>query len=335
MAQLDRASDYGSEGCGFESYWARHITSDMIDVSHKSIYKRYVEYPITGFFARLVFAFFSITPFRFNSALGGFLFRTLGPLLNEHKTAKNNLKIAFPQISEPEADAILTKMWNNIGRTFFEFPKLDYIAAHGHEFVTINHPELAEKIKNDKNPVFFVSAHYGNWEVMRYFLLSVLKDHPCCFMYRPPNNPYLADIFSGRGNVNHKDATDTFPAIEKGLPGFKKLVTFVKKGYSVFSLVDQKLFEGVEITFFGRKVHAVPAPASLAIKYKRDVYMILMKRTGDTTFEIDLEKLPPPQITGNDHEENIRQYTQVLNDCIEREIRKNPEQWFWVHNRFK
>ncbi|OPZ79167.1 MAG: lipid A biosynthesis lauroyl acyltransferase [Alphaproteobacteria bacterium ADurb.Bin438] len=304
----------------------------MINVSHKSWFKRYVEYPFTGLLGVGIFKLFSKFSFKTNSDIGGFLLRTLGPLRKEHKLAINNIKKSFPNLSEEEVEKIVHKMWDNVGRTFFEYTKLDYIVNSGKDFVKINNSYLLDEIKENGKPVIFISAHFGNWEVMRYLLVHILK-MSCAFIFRPPNNPYLADIFMNR-EVSKNDDGIEFPAIEKGLNGFKKLMKYMKQDYSLFALIDQKLSEGIKVNFLNRKVFAVPSTAKLAIKLDREVYMTMMRRANKTNFEIDLIKLPKPTITGNE-EQDVLNYTQIMNDYLAEEIKKYPEQWFWVHNRFK
>jgi KDO2-lipid IV(A) lauroyltransferase len=100
-------------------------------------------------------------------------------------------------------------------------------------------------------------------------------------------------------------------------------------------LVDQsKRKEGVDVNFFGRKVPTTPAAAFLSIRCKSPVLPIFCIRedNGQLTIHVD----PPLNFEwSGDLRADVQKNTQLITDAVEQAIRKCPEQWFWVHKRWK
>src|SRR5689334_18610060 len=101
------------------------------------------------------------------SALGGWIGRTFGPLLPPDRTARANLKAAFPEKSEAERDAIRMTMWDNLGRVVGEYPHLGKFTAVG------TNPRLTYTMKTDLTPqtvgargLMFLCGHFANWDMM-------------------------------------------------------------------------------------------------------------------------------------------------------------------------
>ncbi|OPZ76531.1 MAG: lipid A biosynthesis lauroyl acyltransferase [Alphaproteobacteria bacterium ADurb.Bin438] len=293
----------------------------MLNISHKNKITKYIVYPISGFFAYVAFYFIKLFPFKMASNFGGFLARKIGPRFKEHKLAKKNMSLAFPLKTEKEIDLMLDKMWDNIGRVFLEFPSLDYLDTHPQ-----NVKYIGDEPKNNK-PRIYISAHYGNWEVISYVGHILKKD--LGFVFRPPNNPYVRDLVNKRAKNYGQEP------IEKGVLGMKTIVNFLKNKKDVAMLVDQRLMEGVKVDFFGRKAMATPAVARLALKYDAEVFSIFVKRENKHNFDVSSKRIDTDNIIGDNLDDKVLELTQKITKSVEDEITKNPEQWFWVHNRWK
>ncbi|MGD9638190.1 MAG: lysophospholipid acyltransferase family protein [Alphaproteobacteria bacterium] len=292
-----------------------------------SFIKKYIRYPFEALAAFLIFSIFKLMPISVASYCGSILLRVFGPLLKPNKTAKNNLKKAFPEKSDQEIKLILKKMWNNLGRSLGEFAHVPKIIKKGSGRIELIGIENVLSLKNDNKPGMFISAHLGNWET------SIGACTSCDLLlhriYRAANNPLVNKLVysSGRG----ENFGELLP---KGSKGARRALELLKKGEHLGILLDQKMNDGIECLFFGRPAMTAPAPAQFALKYDCPIVMAKSERLDGANFRITL--YPPfyAENTGN-RQEDIKKVTQKMNDIIESWIREKPEDWLWVHNRWK
>ena len=109
---------------------------------------------------------------------------------------------------------------------------------------------------------------------------------------------------------------------------------YLKNGYSVALMVDQRVSEGKRLPFFDHKALTTTLPAQLALKYKCDIVPIYIARKEDDSFEMEVYN--PIKILNNDKsEENKINISLELNKIIEKMVLRDPAQWIWTHNRWK
>lgn len=259
------------------------------------------------------------------SALGGNIARKIGPLTKAHKVAQKNLKIAFPEMGNYEKDKILEKMWDNLGRVCAEISHLEKLKSEEF-FERVKHID-AHYIdqKESKTGAFYMSAHYGNWELLARTAYE--RSINIVTVYRAANNPYV-DALIRKSRDIHQDQS-----IAKGKEGAKELIKCIKNKSHIGMLVDQKMNDGIPVPFFGKDAMTAPAIANLALKYNIPVVPVRMLRTNGANFEV--QAFPPLTFTrtGNT-QEDIRLAMCQINNVLEEWIREHPEQWFWVHNRW-
>ena len=118
--------------------------------------------------------------------------------------------------------------------------------------------------------------------------------------------------------------------IKKGLNGVRESIEYIKKGYSIALMIDQRVSEGEKINFFNRPALTTTLPAKLALKFELPIIPVFIERTNEKNFrlkflnEIDVRKF-----------KDKTELTKVLNGEIEKMIRNNPYEWIWTHNRWK
>ncbi|MEX2450010.1 MAG: lipid A biosynthesis lauroyl acyltransferase [Rhodospirillales bacterium] len=277
-----------------------------------------------------IFALIRLMPVRAASALGGRLARALGPLSNAHRTALKNLKRAFPEKSETEIAAIVKAMWDNIGRTAFEYPHLDKFICHrpGEDMpggnVEVIGSEYAAQLRDDGKAGIFFSGHLANWEVPA--LAIVYNGVPPYSFFRAPNNPYASKVFRHR-QLGHGEL------MPKGAEGARRAIQHLNAGRHLGILVDQKMNDGIPVPFFGRDAMTAPALAQFALKYDIPVVPVGIERLEGTRMRVTFYKPIPIRKTANRQDDILAAMTNV-NKVIESWIRKRPEQWLWVHNRW-
>jgi KDO2-lipid IV(A) lauroyltransferase len=106
-------------------------------------------------------------------------------MTNKHKIVRTGLMIAFPEKSREEINNLASKQWDNIGRTFAEFPVSHKIKIIDNKNILVN--GLSKAIKN--TPALFISGHFSNWEIILSLLIETKL--PVQITYRKLNNPYI------------------------------------------------------------------------------------------------------------------------------------------------
>lgn len=266
-----------------------------------------------------------LLPVDWASAFGGALTRTLGPLTGAHKTADRNLRLAFPEKDEAWRADILKKQWDEVGRTFAEFPIMDRIILSP-DRVEIENAERLAQIAADREPVVFISGHFSNWEVMPAAIVQSGVD--CQITYRAANNPYVdARIRKSRFRYGVRLFAP------KGGDGAKELLAALKTGQSVALMNDQKFNGGVAAPFFGHLAHTAPGPTRLALRFGTVLQPMTVERTRGARFKAVVHDPISLEHT-DDRTADIEAGVRRINAMVEAQIRKRPHEWFWVHKRW-
>ena len=268
---------------------------------------------------------YKILGLRLSSNLSGYIFLFLGPAFRSSNIAQNNLKKAFPNSNFNERKKILKKMWFNYGRIFSEYM---FIKNFRNSFnfsnkITIENQEILEKIKSDKEPVIFISGHFNNFELMAMHIERTGINLSA--VYRPLNNMFLNPLME---NIRKKYICKN--QIKKGISGTKQLLHHFKKKTSIALMIDQRVSEGVKSKFFDKEALTTTIPAQFIKKYNVKVVPIYIERLKDNSFKIEVYD---PLTFSKD--ETINSITHHLNKVLEQMIIKNPDQWIWMHNRWK
>ncbi len=270
-------------------------------------------------------ALFGALPLDTASRFGGFLARKIGPLTGAHKTALSNLAHAFPEKTQAERQTIITAMWDNIGRTIAEYPHLGTL-THDPTRVTIADPQNAgQRLAQDGIGGLLLGMHAGNWELSA--LPGMRAGLAARHFYRAPNNPYVDAML-----IKYRRAIEQEGFIPKGAAGAKLALKLLKSGVHIGMLVDQKQNEGIPVRFFGRAAMTTTAPAAFARRLNLPIAAAGVTRLQGARFSIRVE--PVDGIRTADADADITAMTQRISDMLERWIRENPGQWFWVHRRW-
>lgn len=274
----------------------------------------------------LIFVPSYVLPIQVSSAIGGGLFSFIGPLLPINRIARINLKRVFPNLSEDEICMILKGMWDNIGRTILEYPKLPTVdpfeASWGYEIRGLEH--LDHLIQSGKPGLLF-TGHLGHWEIGNY--VAVKRGLKLAQVTRFLNNPLL------RQGINYTQGRLAQEIIPKGKEGVWQIVACLRQGRSVSMMLDQKMNEGIAVPFFGYDAMTAPAIAKLALKFDCPIIPVQVERLKGVPCRVTF--YPPLQYSkaGSVHD-TIYDILLQVNHHIESWIRQTPEQWFWVHRRW-
>ncbi|RCL03831.1 MAG: KDO2-lipid IV(A) lauroyltransferase [Candidatus Tokpelaia sp. JSC161] len=254
---------------------------------------------------------------------------TLGPLTHRHKIALENLYAAYPEKSKAEIKMIASEMWGNMGRLVAEYVFLDKIFdfdPHQKQngLIEVSGIELFEKIKNDKKPIIFFTAHTGNFELLP--ICAAKLNVNITALFRPPNNPYIAKRVLQTRSM-------TMGLIPSQAGAALALTEKLKMGGNIGVLVDQKFTSGIPGTFFKRPVKTNPLLAKLARTFNCDVYPTRCIRLPEGRYRLEI--YPPMKFARTQNGSiDVPLSTQQLNDLVETWVREYPSQWMWFHKRW-
>ena len=192
-------------------------------------------------------------------------------------------------------------------------------------------PELFEELKNCQRPIVAATAHFGSWELLASLLGQVYEEpRPRMVVVRRYDNPAVQEFIAtcreatGAEMVGHRQAA------------MSVIRALHKKGIVAF-LVDHNTRRRAEaefIPFLGEEASVNAGPALLAVRSKALVWPVVLQRDGeDYVFRLQ-KPLDTAELTGT-REENIRETALFYTRAIEKFILDAPEQWFWMHERWK
>ena len=285
---------------------------------------RWLYYPLQSAVMYLCYGLFGLLPVDLASAVGGWIGRTIGPrLASANRRAMHNLAMALPELSEAERRRIVRGMWDNVGRTFAEFPHLtrlrqaDRLEIVGAENVT--GADVASR------PRILMGAHIGNWEVQGAWAAKYVGR--LSFIYRAPNNR-AADWL-----IRRVRSTTGMTLYRKGSEGTKAAMKALANGDNLGMLLDQKLNNGIAVPFFGRDAMTAPALALFTLRFDCAVVPCRVERLGGAHFRLTFYPALQYVRTGDRHAD-IKAIMSQVNEVIEGWVRERPEQWFWMHRRW-
>ncbi len=258
------------------------------------------------------------------SALGHLSYRLLK---RRRDVTLENLRHAYPEKNETEIRNIALAVFRNMGKLFYEicwFTCMDDEELLGYVKISgMSHIQAAyEKGKG----VLVLTAHFGNWELMP--VLGALVKYPCSYVYRPLDAAAL-EKFLARTRTRYGGTK-----IPKKR-SFRRILKFLDQKGLVFLLMDQNVGrkEGVFTPFFNRPACTNKGLALLALKTGAPVVPIFLLREENGFKGLILPEVP--MVNTGDKEYDIEANTGAYNRVIESVVRKYPEQWFWVHRRWK
>ena len=268
------------------------------------------------------------------SNLAGWVMRKIGPLFPENRVGRNNLTAAFPEKSAAEIETVLSDVWSNIGRMGVEFAQLNKLwneDAYLHpenSRVTLG-PESIErflKLQNDGKPALIFAAHLGNWELPAVCAATYKLDS--AVLYRKPN------IAAVDAWLEETRAASMGEIISTDMSAPVKIAQALERGAHVGMLVDQYYVRGVPVTFFGQRTMANPLIARLAQHFNCPIHGTRIVRLPGHRFRAELtDEIQPVRDAKGDVD--IPGTMQAIITVIEGWIREHPEQWLWLHRRWR
>ena len=251
-----------------------------------------------------------------------YLFLKIGHNFKSKKIIESNLNIYSKNLTEIKRNEIISGMWKNYGKTFIEYIFLNYFKKNN-AHIKIEGKDKLEKVLELKKPVIFISGHFANYELMSMEIVK--KNINLATIYRPLNNYFLNPFME---YLRRKYVCKN--QIKKGVSGVREAIEYLKKGYSIALMIDQRVSEGEKINFFGKSALTTTLPAQLALKFNLSIIPVFIERDQNDNFKIKFyQEIEPKSF------DNKSDLTDKLNKIIEEMIVHRPEGWIWTHNRWK
>jgi len=242
--------------------------------------------------------------------------------------ALSNLKTAFgKELSASELKGIARNSFMHFGKTFMDIIKLPHLGEKKRNaLINVEGEENLHKALREKKGALVFSAHYGSWEIVPFFLA---KKGNLSVIARPLDNKLLEKELlklrtSQGSNVIYKHRAT------------KKILQSLREKEMVAFLIDQNVLRqhAVFVDFFGKKAATTPSLAAFFLRTKSPLIPLFCYPTSSHAYNIKI--FSPLSITmGGNYNQEVLKITQICTKIIEIQIRKNPEYWFWFHNRWK
>lgn len=240
----------------------------------------------------------------------------------------HNLRCAFPEKSIPEIKHIARGTYRTLGITaadFFEIPSLtkDNIG----NLVDFEGRENTTKALEKNRGILMLGSHFGNWELAAAAFSLVVK--PAVIIYRPLDSPTFDNLVlwvrSSTGNI----------LIDKER-AMRKMIRSLKQNEIVATLIDQNMAwqEGVFVDFFGRPACTTNGLALIALHTEAPVIPAYLVRLESGKYKLVIKEEIQLVRTGDEHKDvlvNTQNFTKAVEDIV----RKYPDQWLWLHQRWK
>jgi len=245
-----------------------------------------------------------------------------------YRVADDNLQHAFPELSASQRRKLIAKMWHHLFLLVMEVahtPK-KLREENWRKMVKLNNVESLVKLLLEDRPVILVTAHFGNFEFGGYVL--GLLGFPTSTVARNLDNPFL-DRYVQR----FRAAQGQYLIPKVG--GADQVEEAIQKGQTIALLVDQDAGrKGCFVPFFGRPASTFKAVALLALQYDAPIAVVYTRRIEKPLhFEMGLvEILDPRRVQEPDP---VTYVTRWYTSRLEQVIRDAPEQYWWIHRRWK
>lgn len=263
-----------------------------------------------------------LLPYRARLWLVGMLTRrTVSPIAGYTRRAEANLAFIFPQMPEDERRRIARAAVDNAARTLVEIFSGRQFIEHIRD-APVTGPGLAaiEEARTKGQPIILLSGHLGNYDVPRAWFAA--RDENVGGLYKPLANEAFNEAYvSAISKVNA-------PVFERGRRGLGKMVAYLKQGGMLGVLFDQRMVQGEPLNFLGHPALTALSAAELALKYNALLVPVYGIRQPDGVSFAFITETPIPHT-------DPHTMMQAATDNLAEKVRTHPEQYFWIHRRWK
>ena len=260
------------------------------------------------------------------SVLIAYLFYYFIPIRKD--VVLDNLQHAFPEYSKDKISEIAFGCYRSFCITLSEILYMPRLSGEQlkNNMVCENKNLIMEKLKED-NGLILLSAHFGNWEYVATSVAAQL-DQKFYVVVKSQRNPYVDKW------MNKMRTRWTNEIVSLGISIRNIFAVILKKGI-VAMVADQRgPKEGIKLEFFGRLTSVYTGPAVLSLKTNTPILIGISVRQKDFSYRLNLVEIDRSNLP-EDHDGKVKVITERMIRILENVIRENPEQWLWMHKRWK
>jgi KDO2-lipid IV(A) lauroyltransferase len=238
-------------------------------------------------------------------------------------TAMRNFELACPELPPNERPARVNACFRSLARLLCavsKFPRIDQTNVH--DWIRYDGYEHFDRALALRKGVIFATGHLGNWELSAY--AHALMSQPMSFVVRPLDNPLLDALATRLRQLSGNEVISRNAML-------RPILRALHSNRAVGILADQNvaLGEGVFVDFFGHKACVDSGLARLAARTGAAIIPGFALWSASERRFI-LKFYPPLPVTGDEIAD-----TQSVQSALERAIREYPDQWLWIHRRWK
>jgi KDO2-lipid IV(A) lauroyltransferase len=279
---------------------------------------------VAGWFARGALS--SLDGLSWPAALrvGAALGEAVGMLGIRRGVARANLALAFPERSPAERDAVLAAHYRELGRIAAEYGRLPRLARtpEGEVVAGVEGGDTLRALAG--RGVLMLSGHLGNFELLAAWLS---RFNPVDFLVKPMSNPAVEATVD-------RLRRDAGVGVISTHGGVKQVVRALRAGHWIAVAGDQDARgHGVFVPFFGRLASTAEGPARLSLQTGAPIVYGACRRLPDGRHHLALD--PPQWGQGKADDAGVLALTAWHTARLEARVRETPEQWFWLHRRWK
>lgn len=268
---------------------------------------------------------------QFGVRVGGWIGTLFFYLLRrERARSYESLQIAFgASKTERDLNEIMKKSFQNLGKGLIEILNLQNLSEEEvNALVSIEGEEYLKGAEIEGKGTILVTGHIGNWELMAA-VLSV-RGYPLHVIAAPLYDPRIDEW------IVRLRARFDIETISRGSPSSsKKILGVLRKKEILGLLIDQDTqTNGVFVNFFNKKAYTPGGAAQLALKSGATTLMCFVTRLPNNRHRITIEK-PMALTQTDDHQKDVEVNTARFTSRIEEHIKQYPDQWVWMHRRWK
>ncbi|PYS21413.1 MAG: lipid A biosynthesis acyltransferase [Acidobacteria bacterium] len=279
--------------------------------------------------ARLLLGAFAILPVRVGFAASAVVTRIFFVFSRKlRRVGERNLEIAFPSLSADERQRLLRGCFANLGRLLAVFAQFTTQPEGLKSLIDCEGIEHLEAAEQSGRGVILFTGHIGAWELSSFGLS--LFGHPLSFLVRRIDNPKIeALIDRARTRLGNRTIDKRSAA--------REMLQIMQNGETLGILVDLNTLdrEGTFVDFFGVPASTTFTLAKLALRTNAQVLPVFAPwDESRKRFVLKIEEPLKFELTG-DETEDVRRLTQLFTSVVERYVRQYPDQWLWIHRRWK
>jgi KDO2-lipid IV(A) lauroyltransferase len=277
---------------------------------------------------RVIVAVIDMFPYDMAPRIGRALGKIIRLIDRKHaRIAVKNLEKSRGICPPDEIPQFIDRVYEHIGLGFVEMlmiPRL--MERHQVEgYCRLERFHLFREVLSRGKGMIIVIGHLGNWELCA--LATTLSGHPLHSLARPIDNPWV-DRWLNRFR------TQTGQVIIPKYHAIGSMVRVLRENEVLIIQVDQDArHSGVYVNFFGRAASTHRSPAVLSLKYGTPIVVADIYREGGLHHVVLSDPIDPAAFKSS--ADPVKALTQAYSDRFEECVRRHPEQWFWVHDRWK